>query len=268
MRMEAARQDGPGCGWRLRVRKRQSGMKQTRVYTASVDCLKDPVLYRKALTLLPEQRVEKAERMKPESGKRLSAGAGLLLLASLADYLTGAGGGDRIPAELQALRFAEGTYGKPYLPDCPEVHFNLSHSGNHAMCIVSPNPVGCDIEQVDRRQKQIDMVIRCLAESEQRLAAVSAVHFYRIWTLKESILKLSGKGLQISLKSFEISLDPLSVRQTFLREPVKLREYDTLRCDGGEKGEYCCSCASAGGDLPEEMIRVDLEDVLTRTDAG
>ena len=254
-----------------------------RVYTASVDCLKDPVLYQKTLTLLPAQRRESAERMKIESGKRLSAGVGLLLMAALADVLAEdscgkgpAGGFADLPGsevtqkarlsgqgfryqELQAfstLRFGQGEHGKPYLPDYPQVHFNLSHSGNRVMCVVSAHACGCDIEQIDRRQKQIDRVIRCLAESEQRLAAVSAVHFYRIWTLKESILKLSGEGIVIPLNSFEVSLDPLTVRQVFFPGPVRLKEYDTFQ------NEYCCALALSGGDLPEAMTEVNLNKVL------
>ena len=270
-----------------------------RVYTASVDCLEDPALYQKTLMLLPAQRRESAERMKVESGKRLSAGAGLLLMAALADVLTDvpaedgnekepAGGKvdqpeaepagslvDQSEAELtakgslsdqgfqyqdiqafSALRFGQGEHGKPYLPDYPQVHFNLSHSGNRVMCAVSAHACGCDVEQISHKKKQIDMVIRCLAESEQRLAAVSAVHFYRIWTLKESILKLSGEGIVIPLNSFEVSLDPPAVRQDFFPEPILLKEYDTLQ------DEYCCALALSGGELPETMTEVDLGKVL------
>jgi 4'-phosphopantetheinyl transferase len=188
--------------------------------------------------------------MKIESGKRLSAGAGLLLMTALADRMTASF------RELGSLRFTLGENGKPYLTDYPQVHFNLSHSGNRVMCAVSAHACGCDVEQISHKKKQIDMVIRCLAESEQRLAAVSAVHFYRIWTLKESILKLSGEGIVIPLNSFEVSLDPPAVRQDFFPEPILLKEYDTLQ------DEYCCALALSGGELPETMTEVDLGKVL------
>ena len=51
-------------------------MARARVYTACVDCLKDPRLYERAREILPPQRRESADRMKVESGKRLSAGGG------------------------------------------------------------------------------------------------------------------------------------------------------------------------------------------------
>ena len=301
-----------------------------KVYIASTHCLEDPALYQKALSVLPPQRVEYAERMKIESGKRLSAGAGLLLMAALADLQkdaacsTGAEplqlaaladlqkdaacstGAEHlqlaVPADLQkdaacsaaaeplrmaapadlqkaeadsesgdircgvhragsgieefrSIRFGQGEHGKPYLPDYPQVHFNLSHSGERVMCIMGPAACGCDVEQVDRNQKQIDLVIRCLAESEQRQAARSAVDFFRIWTLKESILKLSGEGITIPLNSFEVSLKPLSVRQDFFAGPVELKEYD--------EREYRCACALAGSGLPDEMTYVALEELLS-----
>ena len=244
-------------------RKQTDSLSETKVYSASVDCLADPELYQKTLALLPAQRRESAERMKIESGKRLSAGAGLLLMATLADWMAQPQRADQQEAflqklpELRRVNFAQGEHGKPYLPDCPQVHFNLSHSGNRVMCVVSSLPCGCDVERVERRQKNIEMVIRCLAESEQRLAAVSAVSFCRIWTLKESILKLSGKGISIPLNSFEVSLEPLAVKQDFMDGPVVLKEYNDYRED------YCCACALAGTAPPEKMTEVDLREILT-----
>ncbi len=282
----------------------ECSMRQARVYTASVDCLKDPQLYQRALSLLPPERKADADRMKIESGKCLSAGAGLLLMAALSDYLgredaaavkekpseeaevdgekpyaeAEVGGekpcaeaaGEKPSAEAAAdevvpylekvreyssLRIGIGEHGKPYLQDYPEVHFNLSHAGNRVMCVVSPEPAGCDIEGVESRE-HVESVIRCLAESEQEAARASCVDFFRIWTLKESILKLSGKGLLIRLNAFAVSLDPLSVQQDFIREKVWMKEYEDFR------PSYCCSAALTGVRPPEQMIRVDLEAVL------
>ncbi len=230
-----------------------------RIYTACVDCLKDPALYQRTLEILPPTRRASADRMKVESGKRLSAGAGLLLMAALADYQTK---DLQAYADFRDIRVEIGEQGKPYLPDHPKVHFNLSHSGNRVICAVGPVEVGCDVETV--KESHIKTVIRCFAESEQIVAARSAENFFRLWTLKESIVKLSGKGLLIPLKSFEVSLDPLSVRQDFLPEPVILREYEIpdTDTDMDTENHYCASCAAAGAGLPPDMIPVELDRLL------
>ena len=38
--------------------------------------------------------------------------------------------------------------GKPYFPQFPGLHFNLSHSGQLTLCALSHLPVGVDIEQL------------------------------------------------------------------------------------------------------------------------
>lgn len=290
--------------------------KKTKVYTASVDCLEDQAFYETALMLLPEKRQEAANRMKIASGKRLSAGAGLLLMAALADFLWAdksnradesnravktdyadktnrvdktdyanhanqtnhanrmdqAGGGDKAvslmdielsDAQIRALcslKIETAEHGKPYLPDYPGIHFNLSHSGNRVMCIVSDQEVGCDVEKIEERL--ISQVIRCFAESEQEIAKQSPENFFRIWTLKESILKLSGMGLGIELRSFAVSLNPLSVVQSFIPGKVVLKEYSDFRKEG-EGPRYCCSCACIGGTLPDDMQEVDLASFVS-----
>ena len=66
----------------------------------------------------------------------------------------------------------------------------------------------------------------------------------------------------IPLNSFEVSLSPLAVRQDFLPEPVRLKEYDIFR-KLPEEERYCCSCAALeGAELPDEMIQVDLRGLL------
>ncbi len=248
-----------------------------RIYTACTDSLKNPVLYQQVLDLLPPGRRAAADRMKVDSGKRLSAGAGLLLMAALADYIRDDMGSF---AAFQRISFETGEQGKPFLVEYPDVHFNLSHSGNRVMCAVGPVEVGCDVEIIN--PSHVKSVIRCFAESEQVLASRSDENFFRIWTLKESIIKLSGKGLVIPFRSFEVSLDPLSVRQDFLPEPVILREYEVpeektrentrevpeekTREKSAERSKvrdrYCASCAVIGAGLPLQMIRVDLEKIV------
>ena len=80
--------------------------------------------------------------------------------------------------------------GKPYLPAHPALHFSLSHAGEFAVCAISDRQVGVDIEQ--ERPFREAMQQRCFREAE-RAAALPL----RLWVLKESYGKMTGRGLAV-----------------------------------------------------------------------
>lgn len=94
---------------------------------------------------------------------------------------------------------AKNEHGKPYLPDHPQVHFSLSHSGDYAVCVLTDAPVGVDIERVrsfdwQRAAKRAFTEAQCAwlmtVPEQERLDA-----FFGLWTETESRLKQSGAGL-------------------------------------------------------------------------
>jgi 4'-phosphopantetheinyl transferase len=111
-----------------------------------------------------------------------------------------------------SIVFAEGEYGKPFLPDISDIHFNISHAGNYVTCAVSDSPVGIDVETTDHKG-YMDVAGRYFAkdellyvqsfqnESEQRKA------FAEIWTMKEAYIKRDGRGLSI-LTSYNTLASP------------------------------------------------------------
>ena len=89
------------------------------------------------------------------------------------------------------------------------IEFNLSHSGNSVCCAVSVNcNIGIDIESPGRHRPYQEIADTYLANSEaERMNKLSADGkeklFYRIWTLKESLLK-ARRG---SLNSTEMKVE-------------------------------------------------------------
>jgi len=86
--------------------------------------------------------------------------------------------------------------GKPYIPGGRE--FNISHSGDITVCAVSNSPVGVDIEII--KPRNISRLMRILTPRERKaLEALNGEEklreFYRIWTVKEAVCKLSGNGI-------------------------------------------------------------------------
>ena len=110
-----------------------------------------------------------------------------------------------------SLNFDYGRYGKPFLKDSKSLQFNLSHSGEYALCGVARATIGVDIEQLRSMDRVDSLIQRCLAPSEQQtLANLSASQqstgFLEYWTCKEAYLKATGQGISESLTSIEVDL--------------------------------------------------------------
>lgn len=162
------------------------------LYGAEISELPDPLLLPEILQGLPQERQEKVLRAKQRQKRLQSLGAGLLLADVLKQY----------GISTETLRTEE--CGKPVAEG---IHFNLSHSGNMVICAVGTGRVGCDIEQIRPVSKNLEARFFSDAEREQ-LAQFSEEaylrEFYRIWTKKESYLKMTGIGLRVSPDTLEI----------------------------------------------------------------
>lgn len=162
------------------------------VYIANVQNLPDPKEYPAIMQGLPEERKQKIMRFKYSEDRRQSLGAGLLLGKVLKSH----------GISMNDIKIGNG--GKP---EVEGVCFNLSHSGEYAVCAVSESCVGCDVEKI--ANAPLRMAEKYFGENEIRhLAEISEEkrneEFYRIWTMKESYLKMTGEGLRIPLDKFEI----------------------------------------------------------------
>ncbi|MGD1853788.1 MAG: 4'-phosphopantetheinyl transferase family protein [Leptolyngbyaceae cyanobacterium] len=110
-----------------------------------------------------------------------------------------------------ALVFDYGPYGKPFLQGDNALQFNLSHSGEYALCGVAQQTVGLDIELLRPMDRLDGLVKRCLASSEQIAITQAASEqksalFLKYWTCKEAYLKATGQGISESLSAIEVSL--------------------------------------------------------------
>lgn len=84
--------------------------------------------------------------------------------------------------------------GKPYFPD-GNWHFSISHTKNHAFCVLSPHNVGLDAEEKGRRVSPA-MIEKYTSDAEKnRLGEDPRDAFLRMWVLKEAQAKLTGRGM-------------------------------------------------------------------------
>lgn len=144
-----------------------------------------------ALARLSEQRREQALRFRFEQGRRACAAAYLLLCEGLRhDY-----GLTELP------RFEYGEHGKPVIVGHPDIHFNLSHCHEAAICAISDQPVGVDIESIRPLKESLVNYTMNDDEVNQILTSENpALTFTSLWTMKEAVVKRSGLGLTNDLK--------------------------------------------------------------------
>ncbi len=110
------------------------------------------------------------------------------------------------------LAFTYGEHGKPALHGYPDLHFNLSHSGERALLAISTQgEVGVDLEQLRARAAVLPLARRFLSEAES--AYVTAAQgrardhaFLRCWTRKEAVLKATGRGIGVDTRAIDVGL--------------------------------------------------------------
>lgn len=94
-------------------------------------------------------------------------------------------------------------YGKMYFPPQSRFYVNLSHGGEYAVCALDAKEVGIDIEPV-REYREAVLKRICSLEEMQAFLSLSKEEeknraFTRLWTHKESMVKLSGKSVAMLL---------------------------------------------------------------------
>ncbi|MCI8922601.1 MAG: 4'-phosphopantetheinyl transferase superfamily protein [Lachnospiraceae bacterium] len=160
---------------------------------------------------IEQRRLLKAENIKNEKGKVLSLAAGLLQHIGLCDYL-------HLPVkETPAFGTGCGKWGKPYLIQYPDVYFNLSHSGEYVCLAVAGYEVGVDIQKHQDKRENIarrfftgadnEMLERCKGKERTE-------RFFRIFSIRESYIKFTGRGLGQGLGSFDIDWENKAIRDT------------------------------------------------------
>lgn len=197
-----------------------------KTYTGTTDRLKDEEIYEKALKDICVFRREKIDKLKCKEDKLRSLAVEGLLMDALREC--------NVPYDGE---FEVDERGKPMLKNCPGVYYNLSHSGNRVMCVVSDKSVGCDVEKIGRVKEKTAGRICCPEEIKQleSIDGQEAKQLYlcKIWTRKESFVKNIGEGISWPLNT-----------QSCLEYMI----YNGCRYyfDTKDDGEYCYSICYIG----------------------
>lgn len=150
----------------------------TKVFVADISLIsEDLTAYYDKISEYRQKKIQKLK--KPDDQKRT-----LLAELLLSRYL------GRIP------QYTLDQNGKPI---GEEMEFSFSHSGSIVLCAVSPMPVGADVEKI--REINLDVAKKFGEDDYQKVinAKNPKDEFFKMWVKKESMLKMSGKGIKAGL---------------------------------------------------------------------
>ena len=104
-----------------------------------------------------------------------------------------------------------GIHEKPTL-SCGNLFYNLSHSGDLIVCIISDRNIGIDIQEPRKITKGLNE--RVLSKREMASGCFQEdASWLRLWAVKEAYSKLTGEGLALSFSRLETDTMPDSASQ-------------------------------------------------------
>ena len=101
------------------------------------------------------------------------------------------------------VQFRYNSLGKPIAFGL-DLNFNISHSGDYVVLVISDNPCGIDIEVM--REVNLNSAKRFCCENELKLienAKNKNLEYLKIWTKKEAYFKSVGCGISTTLKMLD-----------------------------------------------------------------
>ena len=119
----------------------------------------------------------------------------------------------RLDCRNEQLTFGLSGYERPFAVVrgvCSPINFSVSHSGNHGLIALgTTGQLGVDLEERVPRRNLDGIVETVMGPDEQaELAALRGAQklrlFYRIWTLKEALVKALGTGLFTDASQFQV----------------------------------------------------------------
>lgn len=95
-------------------------------------------------------------------------------------------------------------HGKPFCQNIPQLQFNQSHCTSDYVLVYSLDikNIGVDIENIHRQVNFDDLAKRCFHHDEYTLWKNhhnKKEIWFKIWTIKEAVLKASGLGIRLPL---------------------------------------------------------------------
>lgn len=159
------------------------------------------------------------------------------------------------------VKISIGKNNKPILKYPNNLYFNISHSNDLVACAISDVDVGVDIEYM--KKANLEIASRFFTDSEYKYILSGSCedeiqkNFYTIWTLKESYVKTTGKGLLWPFKSFSMLINSqnISIEASDDLEKYYFKTYQI-------RNDYVFSICSLSNVADEKIKTVGIREIL------
>ena len=134
------------------------------------------------------------------------------------------------------------------------------------ICAVGEKSVGCDVEQISNAPEKV--ADRCFSKSEIRyLNGISKEkrkqEFYRLWTMKESYIKMTGEGMRLPLESFEVIFEEgIHIYREGEKQDCFVKEYQL--CQEDQLPYYISVCAEEK-EFAEQIILKEWAELVDKS---
>lgn len=148
--------------------------------------------------------------------------------------------------EVMATNILRLETGEPYLkvPGENDLNISISHSGDWFACVISSQheKTCIDIEDKSLNRKWQSIAKRYFSAIENQYVLKTGINgFYKLWTTKEALAKLAGKGLE---KVLQTKMD-----QTFI-EAESVYENEGVKIQHAQTDDYYYTIATKKINLP------------------
>ena len=206
-----------------------------------------------ALTWLDEQERDRSSRYLFDGPRRRF----VLCRAALRAILS-----ERLGCSNERLAFDVAEHGKPValVEGVPTpISFNVSHSGVHGLIAFAPEGrLGVDVEERVSHRNMDLLIEGVFGQTEQAELASTRGHdkthlFFKLWTIKEALIKAHGAGFAVDVSQFEVHPDMLNGTAKAAMRLPQLPEVVWQVEDLGNERFAAAIAHEAGGEANTEM---------------
>lgn len=155
------------------------------------------ILYKRTIDSLTEQELDRCVALMRHQRRAQVAKMGNLQVRRrtiLGEWMAKTSISEHTGIPIEQIVLNRDAHGKPYVVG-PNLHFNVSHSGDLVVCALHDRPIGIDVEQIREINMRLADRLCTPADAAWLAEDFSPRRLLSLWTAKEAYFKWRGTGI-------------------------------------------------------------------------